>query len=1385
MIKKNKVISSILAMTIISGLVTPVNAIEVTADDLTEEVFSLENAELEKISDDTDILEEDVSETQEAGNDETESEEEIIDKEDSNKINNTEEFIDENKTEIENDSEQEEEKRFPLYDDIDEEMENYLKDYLQSSKSEVTQEELDKLLKEYLEKNPLEELQQEDLEENEKLSDGTYIVKNSTLKLEQDKDSVLRNYLSDETILEIKNGQKYLTLILDKNISTMSDYQIYVNDYNGGYEIVESSDEIIKLKINIQSLEDEIVFETHITNDYYSENMKCRVILDMDSIEENSTEYKEDSEILSAEEESQLMDIMEAKEAEIEADGYDITVTDNSNNALDSSRLIIKDGRMAVQFTFNNAEALGTVKEVKVNGEIIEKSLSINKDDDKLTVEALINSLNDVIDITFSKSQNNNGWSDTSLNNIHIKDIRLNKGTYSLESTSNANRYISSINLEINDNGKMYLLTTFGMGQFITVTDLHVNNKSESYSTKKYLDGKAMYLSVKSEISSLDDIVNIFVDINLTAMGMGIMSHDMQFTELRLKGVSAPEDETENEEIEDDVSQGSVLEDGEYTIGTSILKTGTQEESMAGSFFDKESSLSVKDGKYNLTLYINSISMMSDIVVKVNGNTVETKRIDNSDGKSGTISFEIPRLNSSIIMYCHVDAGVHVADYDFSISLDKNNIINKNTNEKVEPPVEYEQAELSNNTVYKIINEVKGNTSSETSGLAKYVDTTSVIEVDSSGGIYLTLNFTMSGLMNGRTIRLNNDSSVTTYAVVNSNNTNGIRFKISSLRDKIHISDQYGSSVSDGFTLILKEDTLEKTGTISGNGSGSGNNTDDNTSSSDDDDDDIDDGTYVIKNYCYKEKSDTTSDARGYLDTESVLVVKNGKKHVILKFTHGKMMSDTSIKVEDKKTTHTVVKNSGNKYYIKFKIDSLSDEIMVTSTINTGIPAIGVMKDVKFRVLLRENTLDEDENAADFDDEDEEEIEEIEENEEVSNEETTVEDTNKNESIVMPPANETISSATGTEQYKKLTYKVNNEILTDSKIGYQAARGAVNETSFYEIENGKKYVTLGFSQTDILNNIRLYDNGKEVSYSVVSEDKSKNTMSIRFEILSLSNEITVKTNVTAMGRDISFGLKFLETTLELISTEEFENLSNSIEDSGSTSSSGVMSGLSSTISNLFSGEKNSEVNVEVSEEAAENLSMLAKEYFKKYTVSNEIISDSAIGRSMARKYLNQTSIIEDIDGQLYATITFSSSDSMGDFRIEVNGETAVHTIPLHDRSNNLISLRFPINNVNDDIRVYMYINPMRMTINFGIKFLEDSMILIEEGIIGAEGEDNSSSLADTLSNVNETSSNSSKEQVSAVKIAASTSVMMIVLNQIIAGLGVLFKRVNVKSILKK
>lgn len=120
---------------------------------------------------------------------------------------------------------------------------------------------------------------------------------------------------------------------------------------------------------------------------------------------------------------------------------------------------------------------------------------------------------------------------------------------------------------------------------------------------------------------------------------------------------------------------------------------------------------------------------------------------------------------------------------------------------------------------------------------------------------------------------------------------------------------------------------------------------------------------------------------------------------------------------------------------------------------------------------------------------------------------------------------------------------------------------------------------------------------------------------------------------------------------------------------------------------------------------------------------------------------------------------------MGNFKIKVNGEDIEHSIVLNDKSNELISLRFPINNINDDIRTYIYIKPMKMTIDFGIKFLGDTMILIDEGTINEEKD---IKLVENLATINEGSSNN--KNISVWKIAITTSIMTTTMNFAIAGI---------------
>ncbi|MDU3009066.1 MAG: NEAT domain-containing protein [Clostridium sp.] len=1028
------------------------------------------------------------------------------------------------------------------------------------------------------------------------------------------------------------------------------------------------------------------------------------------------------------------------------------------------STLKVEDGKKKLVLNIDNSTGMIGNLTASVNGS--EAEVNTTEKDKVITMEFEIGSIEDEINLGMTVT-----ISET-MKMTHVVDFVINTMA----------KYIDTEKSRIKiKNGKITVQLVINDSNMVVSTSASVNGVSVE--TKRTDIDDTSYIA-EFKLGSIKDEINITVDCNYAAIvpSMGIKQHDFDLAISNITYFEDLDDKDEDIENPDDGSgetypeeENKTLSDGTYTIESTFLKDNSTSTSAAGNYLNSKSTLTVENGNYTLTLNISQYAdAFSDLSATVDGvTTKDINFVKNSDG-TGTISFSINSLSSSISVGCTLTIKEinYVNTTSFDVKLDTSTIKDENGND-VEAPEE-DILNVKKDAIYSINNKVVAGSNGTIPESARYLDTSSSVEVKYEN-IFATLVFNMADFMDKRTITLNENTSATPYSVKTQDNKTYVSFMITSLSDKIHISGKSTKDTDDSFTVVFDSATLVEIKDTGNSGSDSGSSSD-----SDDDDDDLDSGTYTIKNKVLKEDSDSESHAREYVDKESVVTVKNNKIYLTLKFKNASVIKGVSIKVEGDKTSYSTVKKTSDKLYIKFRIGSLSDEILVTTNLDLSDFGIENHDGLAFRVLLRSSTLEEDDDADNYDDEEDDEDED--------DEDETATDTSINDNgTIKDPQNDIVNAppVNTNSQYKKTTYRVNNEIITESSFGYQAARGAVNKVSYYEIIDDKKYITLGFSQTDIMNNIRLSINGKQINYDVVSKDDSKKTLDIRFEVPSISTQVTVTTNVTAMGRDISFGIEFLESTLELISTEEAESLPELAGNSSGVSESNSSGSVLSKITNAFSSNKtNSEDKLVVEEEAAKDLASLAKEYFKKYTVTNEIVSDSAIGRTMARKYLNQTSIIEDIDGQLYATITFSSSGSMGNFKIEVNGEVVEHTVPLNDMANELISLRFPINNVNDDIKAYIYINPMRMNINFGIKFLEDSMILIEEGTVGEEGNIESSSLADTLSQVNE-SSKDSKEQTSAVKIAASTSVMVIVLNQVISALGVLLKRIKAKSLLRK
>ncbi len=527
------------------------------------------------------------------------------------------------------------------------------------------------------------------------------------------------------------------------------------------------------------------------------------------------------------------------------------------------------------------------------------------------------------------------------------------------------------------------------------------------------------------------------------------------------------------------------------------------------------------------------------------------------------------------------------------------------------------------------------------------------------------------------------------------------------------------------------------------------------------------DGTYTIENKVYKIDADSNSAARNYVDNQSIVKINGNSITTTIDFTEKKLMSNIKIKVNGKNVDYKSTDIDEKKLRLELSLNSLDDKIEVSSTINTGF----FKMDVSFRVVLDKSSIPlapeenletkpEEKPETDLEEKpeskpegDEDYIEEdknekpndnkpsdgetnVEEENNGGKEENATDETNKpvggnvnnngNTSSITTPSIAPQQPQISTDKESKI-YKIKNEIITSSTIGYSAARASVNSLSYLEEINGEKYITLGLSQLNLTNNIRLTVDGKKVNYEILRKDESKHAMDIRFKVSSINSDVKITAYIEMTSMDISFGVDFLENTMELISKSEANK-------SLGSSNAGKTLEISDTKEVNKDEEKNNEekIDEEVKTEIPE-----AKEYFKKYTIENDIVSNSSMGKLMTRKYLDKISILEEIDGKFYLTLKFSGTTAMENIKIKVNGEETKYEVIASNEDDSVKAFRFEISNIKDDIRVYMFIKPVKMNIDFGVTLLEESKKLVEEGVISEETKtDSSNKLLNTLVNSN-------------------------------------------------
>ena len=463
-----------------------------------------------------------------------------------------------------------------------------------------------------------------------------------------------------------------------------------------------------------------------------------------------------------------------------------------------------------------------------------------------------------------------------------------------------------------------------------------------------------------------------------------------------------------------------------------------------------------------------------------------------------------------------------------------------------------------------------------------------------------------------------------------------------------------------------------------------------------------------------KDNSDEASSANSYLQ-DSYLKVENGKRYMVLELGSGDLMKSVVPTINGQEVKYENELNESTKVRtITFEISSLNDDIRIKFQINpfgNFIVNATARVDAKISTGSTEDKDDtvtsptqkpqqpeqqpeqkpeeDKDNKDDKEDKDDKEEDKDDKNDNVDNGNNG--NNNGNNSNGSTSDKNDNNSSNGT--YKNGHYQVKNVVILDNPVGYSMVRGILNETSNVEIKDGKYYLTLEIGQSSLMKNIVIKANSKTLSYT--KTNVGNDTIRMKVEIPSLSTKLNISTYVDAMSKTVDFDVKLNESTLKFVSANQEGQLPEN--NNQGTIPGGGNTGGGSNDSNSGSND------TVVGDTATKG---------KLYTIQNKVVHQNETGREMARKYLNQTSKVEDIDGQLYLTLTFTGTNLMNNHKFYVNGSLVSHQVTASSSTSK--SYRFKISSLKDDIKVSAYIIPMSRSVEFGVQLLESTYTFVKD-----------------------------------------------------------------------
>lgn len=445
----------------------------------------------------------------------------------------------------------------------------------------------------------------------------------------------------------------------------------------------------------------------------------------------------------------------------------------------------------------------------------------------------------------------------------------------------------------------------------------------------------------------------------------------------------------------------------------------------------------------------------------------------------------------------------------------------------------------------------------------------------------------------------------------------------------------------------------------------------------------------TIKNEVVSDSAIGVQMVKRYLNEVSDVVESDGKYKVTLTFTGSNYMKNHQVSINGN-AVEVETETNGDEVKVIFNTDSLQDEIKVSTYIEP------MSRDINFGVKLLEDTLvlvnsNTEEVPVKVEGGDVDNSTDTSTPEDTTPDTSTPEGTKPEES--KPENTNPGNTTTGGESVVTKVYTIENDVIYDNPIGYQMARKYLNNVSKVEETNGKYVVTLTFTGAEYMNSHEVYVNGNKVNATITNNNDE---IIVKFEVASLNEDIKVSTYVVPMGRNVEFGVALKNDTLTLVDTivSDGSNVGNT---TGSTTNSGSNNTTTGTGTSTGVATTTNEAPVVVKG--------------KLYSIKNNVTHESETGVAMARKYLESTSYVEEVNGKYYVTLTFTGKEFMQNHVIYVNGKKVNATIT---NSGDAVKVRFEVSKLSDSIKVKTYVVPMSREVEFGVELLEDTLTFIKE-----------------------------------------------------------------------